>query len=137
MGVEQLAGVTVPDRAEYIRAIVAELERLHSHLLWLGVAGHEIGFDTLFMYTWRDREKVLDLLAAIGGNRINYSVNTFGGVRRDLDESIFAKITATLNELEKQINYYLELAQTELTLKARLSGIGYLSKEDALKLLRI
>lgn len=133
MGVEQLAGVTVPDRAEYIRAIVAELERLHSHLLWLGVAGHEIGFDTLFMYTWRDREKVLDLLAAIGGNRINYAVNTFGGVRRDLDESIFARITATLNELEKQINYYLELAQTELTLKARLSGIGCLSKEDALK----
>ena len=61
-----------------------ELERVHSHLLWLGVAGHEIGFDTLLMYTWRDREVVMDLLAALTGNRVNYGMNTIGGVRRDI-----------------------------------------------------
>lgn len=132
MAVEQLAGVTVPERAENIRLIVAELERLHSHLLWLGVAGHEIGFDTLFMYTWRDREKVLDLLADIGGNRINYGVNTFGGVRRDLTEEAIENIRNTMDVLESQINYYIKLATTEPTLKLRLSGIGKLSEEDAL-----
>jgi NADH-quinone oxidoreductase subunit D len=62
LGVEQLAGVEVPPRAQAIRVLVAELERIHSHLLWFGVSAHEAGFDTLFMYTWRDREKVMDLL---------------------------------------------------------------------------
>ena len=76
---EDMAGLEVPRRAYYIRGIVGELERLHSHLLWLGVAAHEIGFDTLFMYTWRDRELVLDMLAQIGGNRINYqNINSTG-----------------------------------------------------------
>ncbi len=133
MSVEKLAGIEIPERAEYIRGIVAELERLHSHLLWLGVAGHEIGFDTLFMLTWRDREKVIDLLAEIGGNRINYGVNTFGGVRRDIDEELEAEIRKTCDELEKQIDYYIKLALTEPTLKLRLSGIGRLSREDALR----
>lgn len=133
MAVERLAGVTVPERAEYIRAIVAELERLHSHLLWLGVAGHEIGFDTLFMYSWRDREKVVELLADIGGNRINYAVNTFGGVRRDINGDLSLKINKVMDELDVQLDYYIKLATTEPTLKLRLSGVGKLSKEDALK----
>lgn len=132
-GIEELAGVRIPRRAQYIRVMVAELERLHSHLLWLGVAGHEIGFDTLFMYSWRDREKVLDILAAIGGNRVNYGVNTFGGVRRDIDESMLQDILKMLDVLQIQINYYLELALTETTLAARLAGVGRLSREDALK----
>ncbi|HOQ14356.1 MAG TPA: nickel-dependent hydrogenase large subunit, partial [Bacillota bacterium] len=104
--VEELAGLQTPRRAEYIRGIVGELERLHSHLLWLGVAGHEIGFDTLFMYTWRDRERVLDLLAEIGGNRVNYGINTIGGVRRDLDENICQHILIVMDGLEEQIKYY-------------------------------
>jgi NADH-quinone oxidoreductase subunit D len=112
---------------------VAELERLHSHLLWLGVAGHEIGFDTLFMYTWRDREKVLDLLAEVGGNRVNYGINTIGGVRRDLDDEMLSDISKTLDILQDQIKYYLDLAMTDTMLAARLAGIGKLTKEDALK----
>lgn len=131
--VEELTGVTVPPRAEYIRAVVAELERLHSHLLWLGTACHEIGYDTMFMYTWRNREKVLDILAAIGGNRVNYGVNTFGGVRRDFDETIIGDILKTVDTLEDEVNHYLDLATTETTLMSRLVGIGKLSREDALK----
>lgn len=131
--IETLAGLQIPPRAEYIRVIVAELERLHSHLLWLGVAGHEIGFDTLFMYTWRDREKVLDLLAEVGGNRVNYGVNTIGGVRRDIDETMLSDIAKTINALRDQIKYYLDLAMTDAMLSARLSGVGKLSKEDAVK----
>lgn len=127
---EDMAGLEVPRRAYYIRGIVGELERLHSHLLWLGVAAHEIGFDTLFMYTWRDRELVLDMLAQIGGNRINYGVNTFGGVRRDLEPELMQHILHVCGLLEEKIKYYAELALTETTLIARLKGIGVLTAED-------
>jgi hypothetical protein len=58
--IEEAAGIEAPPRARYIRTIVAELERIHSHYLWVGIAAHEIGFDTLFMYSWRDREVVMD-----------------------------------------------------------------------------
>jgi len=133
MAIEELTGVSIPKRAEYIRVIVAELERLHSHLLWLGVACHEIGFDTMFMYTWRNREKVLDILASVGGNRVNYGVNTIGGVRRDLDESINADILKTMDALEEEIKYYADVATTETTLISRLKGIGRLSHEDVIK----
>ncbi len=68
--------------------MVAGLERIHSHLLWLGVAAHEAGFDTLFMYSWRDRETVMDLLEGITGNRVNYSVNVLGGVKCDIKETL-------------------------------------------------
>ena len=86
LGVEKLAGVEAPPRAQAIRELVAGLERIHSHLLWVGVAAHEAGFDTLFMYSWRDRETVMDLLEAFTGNRVNYSVNVLGGVKYDVDE---------------------------------------------------
>jgi membrane-bound hydrogenase subunit alpha len=128
---EELAGLEIPRRAKYIRVLVAELERLHSHLLWLGVAGHEIGFDTLFMYTWRDRERVLDVLAEAGGNRVNYGVNTIGGVRRDIDPELDAHIRAMADVLEPEIAHYLELAMTDSVLAARFAGIGTLPRPDA------
>jgi len=131
-GIEELTGLSIPKRAAYIRVIVAELERLHSHLLWLGVAAHEIGFDTLFMYTWRDREKVLDILADVCGNRVNYGINTIGGVRRDIDDEMLKNMSKVLDFLQDQLKYYLDLALTETTLSARLAGIGKLSREEAL-----
>lgn len=131
--VEELAGLAIPRRAAYIRSIVAELERLHSHLLWLGVAGHEIGFDTLFMYAWRDREQVLDILAMLGGNRVNYGVNTIGGVRRDLTPEQAEDIRKMMKVIEERNNYYVQLALGETTLAARLAGVGRLNHEDALK----
>ena len=132
MAVEQLARVEAPPRAQYIRLIVAELERLHSHLLWLGVAGHEVGFDTLFMLSWRDRESVLDLMAVLGGNRINYGINCLGGVRRDIDAKLADAILRTMDELEKEIVNFIKIATTEATLRARLKGVGRLSREDCL-----
>ena len=87
-GVEKLLEIVPPRRGVYLRYLVSELERIHSHLLWLGVAGHEAGFDTFFMYTWRDREVVMDLLEMISGNRVHYAINTLGGVRRDIDEAL-------------------------------------------------
>jgi membrane-bound hydrogenase subunit alpha len=132
--VEEIAGIEIPARAKYIRTIVGELERVHSHLLWLGVAGHEIGFDTLLMYTWRDREIVMDLLALLTGNRVNYAVNAIGGVHRDIDDDQKARILGAIDKLEERTKYYIEVATEEKTLITRLSGVGFLSKEDALKL---
>ena len=128
---EEIAGVEVPVRAEWIRTLIAELERLHSHMLWLGVAGHELGFDTLFMVSWRDRELVLDLLAHMTGNRVNYGVNKLGGVRRDITDDDKDAIRPVLDTLEEAIKYYIELVTNERTLAARMLGVGTLSHDDA------
>ncbi len=132
--VEEIAGLSVPKRGLYIRTIVAELERIHSHLLWLGVAGHEVGFDTLLMYSWRDREVVMELLAGFTGNRVNYGMNTIGGVRRDLTPDLIEKILKAMDVLEERTKYYIQLAQAETTLIQRLSNVGKLSPEDAVRL---
>ena len=78
-GIEELMQVEIPQRAQYIRTIIAELERMHSHLLWLGVAAHLIGFNTLFMWTWRDREAVQDTVEEMSGNRVHYGMNEIRG----------------------------------------------------------
>ncbi|MDD2716732.1 MAG: nickel-dependent hydrogenase large subunit [Candidatus Wallbacteria bacterium] len=132
--VEEIAGLEVPKRGIYIRTLIAELERIHSHLLWLGVAGHEVGFDTLLMYTWRDREIVMDLLASTTGNRVNYGINTIGGVRRDLNADQIKEILAGIDKLEEATKFYIGVATEEATLIERLSNVGKLSHEDAVKL---
>ena len=132
--VEEIAGLVVPSRAQYIRTIIAELERIHSHLLWLGVAGHEIGFDTLLMYSWRDREVVMDTLAALTGNRVNYGINTIGGVRRDITKEQLANLLKAMDILEERTKYYIEVATGEITLIKRLAGVGFISHEDAVAL---
>ncbi|MCX6664914.1 MAG: nickel-dependent hydrogenase large subunit [Euryarchaeota archaeon] len=132
--VETILNIQIPRRAEYIRTLFLELERLHSHLLWMGVAGHEIGFDTLFMYTWQDRELVQDILEFISGNRVNYAMNTIGGVRRDISEDQKKKILETMIYLEKRAAYYKEVAVNEKTILARCQGVGILKPEIALKL---
>ncbi len=132
--VEEIAGVEVPRRGLYLRTLVGELERVHSHLLWLGVAGHEIGFDTLLMYSWRDREIVMDVLANLTGNRVNYGYNTIGGVRRDITEEQIEALLKATDTLEERTKYYVGVATTELTLAKRLQNVGYVSKADALRL---
>jgi len=132
--VEEIAGIEVPKRALYIRTLIAELERVHSHLLWLGVAGHEIGFDTLLMYTWRDREVVMDILALLTGNRVNYGINTIGGVRRDITADQIKEILKAADILEERTKDYIDIATQETTIINRLSGVGILSHDDAVKL---
>jgi len=130
-GVEKLANVTVPPRAQAIRVLVAEMERIHSHMLWLGVAAHEAGFDTLFMYSWRDREKVMDLLERLCGNRVNYSLNVLGGVKEDVNDEIHDSILQGVDYLEERTHLYLKLVTTEKTLVGRTRGIGFMTKEKA------
>jgi len=132
--VEEVLGMEIPERAKYLRTFMHELERIHSHLLWLGVAAHEIGFDTLFYYIWRDREVVMDLLEMISGNRVNYAMPTIGGVRRDISAADFPKFHKMLDILSERTQYYLGVAATEKTILERATGVGYLSKTDAIRL---
>jgi len=132
--VESLAGVEVPRRAQYLRTLIGELERIHSHLLWLGIAGHEIGFMTLFMYAWKDREIVIDILEMLTGNRINYGMNTIGGVRQDITKTQEEKVLHALALLQERTEYYQNVLLEEQTMVMRLSGVGRLSKEDVLRL---
>jgi Ni,Fe-hydrogenase III large subunit/Ni,Fe-hydrogenase III component G len=129
--VERAAELEVPRRARYIRTIMLELERIHSHLLWLGIAGHIIGFDTVLMQTWRIREPVMWLCEEISGNRKTYGMNTIGGVRRDLPDEIKPKLLATLAEVEKEALAVRSAIIEDTTLLARTKGVGTLTKEWA------
>lgn len=131
--IEQLAGVEPPERAKYIRAIIMELERIHSHLLWLGVAAHQIGFNTLFMLAWRDREHVMDLREMISGSRVHSATNTIGGVRRDVKIKDMPTIFRELDQLEQSTKYYIDLWESDRTILARCTDVGVLTKQDAIK----
>ena len=129
--VERAAGIEVPRRARYIRTIMLELERIHSHLLWLGIAGHIIGFETVLMQTWRIREPVMWLCEEISGNRKTYGMNTIGGVRRNLPDEIKPKLLATLAEVEREAVAVRNAIVGDTTLLARTQGVGTLTKEWA------
>jgi len=131
LGVERLAGVEAPPRAQAIRVLVAELERIHSHLLWLGVAAHEAGFDTLFMYSWRDREAIMDVLEGLTGNRVNYSANVLGGVKCDVDDVQRDAILRALDVLEGRSHHYLDVVTTDALFLQRTRGIGTMTRNQA------
>jgi ech hydrogenase subunit E len=131
LAVEKLAAVTVPPRAQAIRTIFAEMERIHSHLLWLGVAAHQAGFDTLFMYSWRDRETIMDLLEELSGNRVNYSVNLLGGVKYDIDAKGADSLRRGLDFLEKRSHHYMKIVTTDESFLRRTRGVGNITFDQA------
>jgi ech hydrogenase subunit E len=132
MALEQIGAIEVPKRAQYIRMVVAELERLHSHLLWAGVAAEIVGFQTAFMEVFRFRERVMDLLEAITGNRVNYSMNCIGGVNRDIADPKSVAVGA--REIRDTVNQVLiPFFTTDRTISARCAGVGVLSQADAVR----
>lgn len=133
MALEKIGAVEVPERAKYIRVVVAELERLHSHLLWAGVAAELVGFQTVFMHVFRLRERVMDLLEQISGNRVNYSMNRIGGVNRDIAEP--AKILDGVAEIRRVVmESIIPVFTTDATVQARCRGVGVLTRADAITL---
>lgn len=126
--VEDLLGIEVPLRAQYIRVIVAELERLHSHILWTGLAGHFIGYNTVFMWAWKYREPLLDILEAVTGNRNHYATYRVGGVRRDLPQEEVPNILKMLDELEKQNDMITKAIVDDPVIHARTKGVGVLGQ---------
>lgn len=132
--VEELMGIEAPPRAKYIRTIIAELERIQSHSLWIGIVAHEAGFDTFFMYVWRDREAVMSLFEELTGGRVLHAMNAIGGVRRDITPEGASKIRKVLDYFEGRTKEYLRVIRTEQTFLKRTHGVGILKPEEAAKL---
>ncbi len=132
--VEQITGIEVPERADYIRVIVAEFERIQSHLLWAGVAAHELGFDSLLHLTWRVREQAMDVIENLTGNRVNYGIVQVGGVRRDIVPEQHRIIEDCLSTYEGLLGKLLNLFLHDRTIAMRCRNVGLLSRNDALEL---
>ena len=130
--IEDIADIEVPERALYIRTITQELERLHSHLLWVGLAGHFLGYNTVFMWGWKYREPVCDIMETVTGNRQSYAMMKVGGVRRDIEKDHIPYILKRLDELLPQLDIIKGAVLDDPVLHARLKGVGILTKEDAI-----
>lgn len=130
--IEDIGNIEVPERALYIRTIVAELERLHSHMLWLGLAGHFLGYNTVWMWAWKYREIVNDIFEAVTGNRQSYAMMKVGGVQRDIEDEYLPGITKGMDELLRAVDMFKGAVIDDPVLAVRLKGIGILTKEDAL-----
>lgn len=134
LAVEDVADIVIPERAEYLRVIQGELERVCSHLLWAGVAAHEIGFDTVLFFTWQVRERALDLTEFLTGNRITKAIIMIGGVRRDITKDMLPRIQKDLDYFKECYGKLGKIFLEDKTIKLRSQGAGILTNEDALKL---
>jgi Ni,Fe-hydrogenase III large subunit len=128
--VEGVLGLEIPDRASHIRTVVAEIERLHSHLLWFGLLGHTLGNTKLFDMAMGVRERVMDLSELITGNRVSRAMNAIGGVRRDLTREGVSGVKATVDAVEKSLPSIGETLKTR-EMAERLKGVGVLTREEA------
>jgi ech hydrogenase subunit E len=129
--IEEIMKVEVPQRALYLRTIWAELSRMHSHILWLGLAADAFGFESLFMHSWRLRETVLKIFENTTGGRIIFNVMKIGGVRRDIENSVLKGISETLLKLKVELREITNVFIRDSSVQSRLVGVGVLSKEDA------
>ncbi len=132
--VESLMGVEIPPRAQYLRTIWHELSRVHSHILWLGLAADAFGFESLFMHCWRLRERVLDIFEKTTGGRVIFSVVKVGGVVRDIDAVQFAEIKRVLEGIKDDYRQIMNAFLKDSSVKSRTVGVGHISHEDALAL---
>lgn len=131
--VEGLLGVEVPKRAEYLRVILHEMSRIHSHILWMGLAADAFGHESLFMHCWRLRERVLDLFEKMTGGRVILSATLVGGMVRDQDSAMLQQVKDVLAGIYDEYNEIVNVFVNDSSVRSRLDGVGYISKEDAMK----
>jgi NADH-quinone oxidoreductase subunit D len=131
--VEKMAGIEVPPRAEYIRVICAELNRISSHLLWFGTFVMDLGGFTPFLYSFDDRENVLDILDRVSGSRLTYSYCRFGGVAKDLDEEFIAATRQFIQRLRSRWEDYHNLVTKNVIFIHRVKDVGVIDRETALR----
>ena len=128
---EQAAGIEVPRRAEFIRVITVELNRLASHLLWLGTFLLDLGAFTPILYCFDDREQVLDLLESVTGSRLTYSFHRVGGVYSDIDDKFIEGCHEFIKRLEKRFDTYDKLVTGNIIFRKRTEGVGILTPDAA------
>ncbi|MEM4896350.1 MAG: nickel-dependent hydrogenase large subunit, partial [Ignisphaera sp.] len=129
--VEYVAGMEPSPRAKYLRVLVMELERIHSHMIINAIMAEIIGFDTLFMYIMRDRELVMKAKEIVSGGRVMAEFHMFGGVRRDIDDIKRDRLIEILKKVEPRLKYYRKLFENDPTISKRLTEIGVLKAKDA------
>jgi len=135
LAAEKLAGVTVPERAEYLRVIMAELQRIASHIIAVGTFLNDCGaFVTPFMYMMREREKILDLFDMVCGQRLTYNYMRIGGVSHDIPEEFMPALDKFIREMPGFIDEYDQLLAENEILLARAKGVGILPKELAINI---
>jgi ech hydrogenase subunit E len=132
--VEEIMNIQVPERALWLRTIWAEIARMQSHLLWLGLAADAMGFESLFMHTWRLREHILDIIEMTTGGRIIFGTCRIGGVRKDINADTMAHIITRLKELEPEFREITEVFINDYSVQHRLKGVGVISIKDAREL---
>ncbi len=131
--VEDIFPMEVPVRAKYIRTIIAEAERIHSHLLWLGLAGHFLGYNTVYMWAWKLREEILDVMEILSGNRNNYAMFKPGGVRRDIKKEDIPVCLKKIDSILPTLDMLKKAVLDDPVLHARLKGVGVLTYQEAIE----
>jgi len=134
LAVEKLLGMQVPEKAVWMRVLMAELSRLNSHLIWLGTHAMDIGALTVFLYTFREREDILRLFEAVAGQRMMLSYIRIGGLSMEPPLDFFERVQAFIKTFPEKIDEYANLLTGNPIFRSRLKGVGYLSPEDAIAL---
>jgi NADH-quinone oxidoreductase subunit D len=132
LAVEKLLGVTIPERAEYIRVILAELNRIMSHLLWYSAYGMDVGALTPIMYAFREREEVIDMIEEMTGGRLTHNAFRIGGFKNDLPKDFLARLKKFISHFNDRVDEYEALLTNNIILTARTKGVGILAKEKAI-----
>ena len=134
LAVENLLGLEIPDKAQWLRVLLAELSRLNSHLIWLGTHAMDIGALTVFLYTFREREDILRLFEAVAGQRMMTSYIRIGGLAMEPPLDFLDRVQAFIRTFPEKIDEYANLLSGNPIFKGRLKGVGYLSASDAIAL---
>lgn len=132
LGVERLLGIEVPERTRVARVLLSELQRIASHLVWLGTFGLDLGAQSVFFYAFDLREGILDLLEEVSGARLNPSYFRIGGLAKDLNEGFRESVAAYLDEFPARFRELRGLLDTNPIWHDRLKGVGIISADDAL-----
>ncbi|MGC2161931.1 MAG: NADH dehydrogenase (quinone) subunit D [Silvibacterium sp.] len=134
LAVEKLLQIEIPERAQWIRVLLNELTRLNSHLVWLGTHAMDIGALTVFLYTFREREAILNIFEAVSGQRMMTSYFRVGGLALEPPLDLFDRIQKLIKALPERIDEYQNLLTGNPIWMGRLKGVGHLSAEDAIAL---
>src|SRR2546421_10681341 len=134
LAIEQLLEIEVPPRATWMRMLLCELTRIHSHLVWLGTAALELGAISMFWYCFRERDRILDLFELVTGVRMHTRYFQAGGLAEDIPPRVFDECTKFVEDKPKAIDDYEALADRSEIWLERTQGIGLLSADDAIAL---
>ena len=129
--VEHVMDIEVPSRAKYIRTILSEMSRIHSHILWLGLLADGFGFESLYMESWRLREQVLDMFEEATGGRVIFSIMKIGGIRRDIPNEMLADFQKRFDKMEEELKSLSKPFLDDIAVQSRLRDVGFLTAQQA------